>query len=176
VDYHQPIKIGETVYYFGHLNPFEHTFFSEKAKKQLLVEVKFSNHCFTQACDYPGKDDLVIKDQGNRNRLFCAIRYQASTQLPQIVRDMLEDNLKVWQTTQLRNWVHTITIDTPEGPYYVFFEVRKAGKTESPDIKIYVESAYPQGPDKDPPSVHGNMRIETLCTNTYLGKPVATKR
>jgi hypothetical protein len=176
VDYHHPITIEDNVYSFGYLNPFEHIFYSEKAKKQIRVIIKFSNHCFTKACENSNENTQIIKDSGNRDRVFCPIRYQASTQLPTIIQQLLEANAKVWQTQQERNWVHTVTIQTPQGPYHVFFEVKRATKHDRADLRISVESAYPEDPQRGPPGVRGNMRIETLCTNTFLGRPISTKR
>ncbi|MGA9651593.1 hypothetical protein [Pedobacter sp.] len=176
MDYHQPIIIEGKEYQFGHLNPFDHFFYSETAKKQLCIEVKFSNHCFTEKCEDPTGHALILKDPGNRDRVFCPIRYAISIDLPDIVREMLESNKPVWQTVHERNWVHTITIQTPVGPYHVFFEVRKASKGEDANVKLFVESAYPEDPEKGPPEVQGKMRIETLCTNTFLRKPIATRR
>ncbi|WP_233444326.1 hypothetical protein [Pseudomonas monteilii] len=104
-------------------------------------------------------------------------RFRLSLQLPQLIKALNHPQAKVLETSTERNWCYSITIDNPEGPYHVFFEIRRASKQRRQwqDLQLVVESAYHQS-DKAAPNLKGVMGFVLLCGKVYLGKAVSTKR
>jgi len=161
----------------SHLAPFTFIVDSRLAKRKLRVHVTFSNHCFSRGYECGADDQTIIEMGSSRPRMFCPIRYRLSRQLPQLIEALNHPQAKVWETSAERNWCYSITIDAPEGPYHVFFEVRRASKERRQwqDLHLVVESAYHQD-DKPGPNLKGSMGFILLCGKVYLGQPVATKR
>ncbi len=161
----------------GHLNPFHLLVNSKAANKTLRVDVRFSNHCFTQK--HSGNEEIVvIKDGAGRDREYCPIRYRLSFQLPALIQSFNHEKAMVHQTWERRNWVYSTKIEDPEGPYYVFFELRRAPpvRRQWQDLELTVESAYHQDEEKEAPAMIGKVKFLLLCSNLYLNKNVATKR
>lgn len=179
--YFEPLTIADQTYDLGHLEPFSINVDSKKAGKVLNVRVRFTCHCYTvgfkEELHQPGHP--VLKDMGGRERLFCPIRYRLSFDLPAIVQGLQDGRANVKQTTRLRNWAHSLVIEDPQGPYHVFFEVRRAAKHGNrikQDLDLTVESAYHEDPTMGPPALRGNMRFNILCGKVYRGEPVATQK
>ena len=173
---HSPIEIDGLVYNFEHLQKTSMEVASEKAKKNLIVGISFTNHCYTVAHDpscYP-KEWPILHDGGGRTRAFCLERYGLSKQmLPSLVTQLNCPQAVVQQTVQRRNWVYSTALDTDAGRYNVFFELRRAAKNSGRDLEMIVESAYPRS---EPAAVLGKMKFIMLCGKTFLGLPVATRR
>lgn len=179
--YFPPLEIAGQTYEFAHLEPFSIYLDSKKAGKELNVRVRFTNHCFTQGYDEylhePGYP--ILQDQGGRDRLFCSTRYRLSHGLPAIIQELSDGRTNVWQTSSLRNWAHSVRIEDPCGPYYVFFELRRPQRRHpriKQDLDLTVESAYHEDPSKGPPALRGKMRFNILCGKVYKGEPVATQK
>lgn len=175
--YFKPVVIGEENFDLSHLEPFKFDFYSEAVKRRLTIDVKFTNHCFTEA--YSPETHVVgepiFDEHGLRPRAFCRIRYRLSKRLPDIIQSLNDGKVKVEQTSALRNWVYSVFIDEPEGRYHVFFELRLAHGVERQwqDLNLIVESAYLRGMDS-PPSVVGKVGFYVLCSKVYLRKPLKT--
>lgn len=164
----------------SHLEPFSFEIDSRLAKKVLTVHVTFSNHCFShkyKAEKHPEGWPIIDQDSP-RPRTFCPVRHRLSQQLPALILGFNHPKSKVQQTKALRNWAYTLTIEDPSGPYYVFFEIRKAVQQgrQKQDLTIVVESAYHDDPEEPDPVFLGEMSFLILCANTYMRKPVAVKR
>lgn len=174
-----PVRIqGETLH-LSHLEPFTLEVESDKAPRPLRVSVMFSNHCFTRSLPPDGSnpEGLPVLDADKpRPRLFCPTRYQLTHDLPSIVRNLSNPQAKVQQTKERRNWVYSITISNPSGPYHVFFEIRKTPKPHrrQQDLNMFVESAYHET-DKAP-GVLGKMKFVMLCGKVYREERVTTRR
>lgn len=119
--------LGQT-YCLAHLNPFQLTIPSQRVRRDLRIHVRFTNHAFTAGYDAathsPGHP--IIQDHGGRPRSFCEVRYALSHTLPGVLAGFTHPATKVHQTAAQRNWAHVTQIETPKGPYYVFFELRRA--------------------------------------------------
>lgn len=175
--YFDPLIVGGTTFDFPHLEPFMLVIPSVKANKDLRVWVRYTTHCFSVSHDpevHLG-GELILQDHAGRDRVFCPNRYRMSVHLPAILKRLEHPDTKVTQTAVIRNWVYTMRIEHPDGPYHVFFEVRRSGDNQQ-DLVMTIESAYLQGVDNQGPAVRGNMKFALLCTKMFLGEPVSTKR
>ena len=178
--YFAPLAIGGELIDLTHLEPFTFEIDSKKAKKVLKVHVTFSTHCFSRkykAETHPAGDPMIDHDSP-RPRTFCPIRYRLSKQLPELILGLNHPKCSVTQTGMRRNWVYTIKIEDPSGPYYVFFEISKAVQEgrQKQDLTLVVESAYHDDPNEADPVLLGDMAFLALCANTYMRLPVATRR
>ncbi|MNQ75262.1 hypothetical protein D3C85_900480 [compost metagenome] len=183
----QPLKsffpmlvLEGTIYEFNHLDPFTMRFDSNAAKRQLRVNVRFSNHCFSHApvegMVYPMQ--RMLQDHNKRERVFCPIRYRLSVDLPAIVRSLNNPGCKVYQTAARRNFNYSVVVQDPTGPYHLFFEVSKSrgDAAKMQELTLFVESAYHEEPLGKGPALLGRIGFHMLCSNVFLGKPIATKR
>jgi hypothetical protein len=178
--YHTPLAIGDRTYAFPHLEPFHMAVGSRNAGKELRVQIRFTTHCFTTKYDadtHPAGDP-VIRDAGGRLRTFCPVRYRLSHRLPALIQGLNHPKAAVMQTAQERNWLHSVSVDDPDGKYHIFFELRRAATEwrHLLDLSLVVESAYPQGAMLRPPAVRGSMGFLVLCGKVYKGEPLATRR
>ncbi len=178
--YHPPLVVAGQTYSFPHLEPLQLLVVSQKVGRPLRIRVRFANHCFSESFDaavYP-PNTPTFPDGGGRPRVFSAERYNLSRNLPDALQQMNHPKVLVRQTTQRRNWVHSITVASSAGPYHIFFELRRAPaeERELQDLNLTVESAYPQDPTRPPPALLGPMSFLVLAGKTYKGEPVATKR
>lgn len=170
---------GQT-YDFSHLNPFELQVNSAIAKRDLRVHVRFTNHCFTVGYDAPAHPpgEPILLDHGQRERTFCRVRYDLSKDLPGVISNLADPAMKVWETATRRNWAHVMQIESPRGPFYVFFELKRTPveNRHLQDLNLVVESAYPQDPAEPRPSLMGRMGFLMLCGKIYTGQKTSTKR
>jgi hypothetical protein len=150
------------------------SFDSNNANKKLVINVVFTNHCFTRSYKHgePINGMRLFDISTKRPRIFCPIRYRLSTELPRMIRDMNNGTVKVRETIARRNFVHSLKIEDPSGPYHIFIDVKKEnGKVY--DLKMFIESAYHED---TPPRTLGRIGFHILCTNKYLNKKTSTKR
>lgn len=178
--YHPPLAVAGRTVGFTHLDPFDLTVDSVKAGRVLRVHVRFTTHCFTRSFEsarHPAGEP-VIRDAGGRPRTFCPVRYGLSFRLPAAIRALNHPKASVAQTAEERNWLHSVTLDDPDGIYRIFFELRRAPKEvrHLQDLSLVVESAYPQDPAFKAPGVRGTMGFILLCGKTFKGEPLATRR
>ena len=173
--------IRGTVYDLSHFNPFQFLVESDKVPRPLKVNVRFSTHCFTEGYD-PTKHPInepVIMDEGNRRRAFCSIRHNLSLQLPTLVNNLGAPGSIVYQAASKRNWVYSITlVDQSGSKYQVFFDFRRTAKglRHLQDLDMFVESAYSVPIVQEEPNILGSVRFALLAGNTYIGKPVNTRK
>jgi hypothetical protein len=178
--YFAPLTIRGQEYSLAHLDPFKVMVDSRAVGRLVSVHVRFTTHCFTEGFDpevHPA-DESVIVDEGSRHRVFCQVRYGLSAHLPAAIQGLNHAQAKVCQTGAGRNWLHSATVQGHDGPYHIFFEVRRAPqeRRRMQDIELTVESAYPQGEGSPAPVTIGRMGFIALVGNVFLRKPVATRR
>jgi len=178
--YYESLNLGEEIFEFPHLEPFNMEFESRMANKWLRLHVTFKNHCFTKG--YKAEEHIagepIFDEFSESPRSFCRTRYRLSKSLPDLIRRLNHPKVEVVQTVAKRNWVYSITIEDPAGPYHVFLEVRRAGAARKhlQDLNIVIESAYHEDPEMEPPKVLGSMNFFLLCGKVFTNKPIATKR
>lgn len=174
--YFPALTIGDQIYDFAHLEPFNFTIASQLVKRELHVHVTFSSHCFSEGYDaamHPVGAPIIL-DGAGRPRTFCAIRYRLSVGLPAVIQGLNHPQSKVRETATRRNWAYSMTIQDPAGPYHVFFEIRRAATEKPQDLNLVIESAYHQ--TEQPPRLLGKMSFMLLCGKVYLRQPSSTKR
>lgn len=178
--YFEQVKTDSDIYDLSHLNPFNFEFKSNLAKKTLRVHVVFTNHCFTTSDikDSSNHDFPLFHQKDRKPRIFCPVRYRLSKDLPQLIHNLNNEKAKVKEAKSRRNWGYSVEIEDPNGPYHIFFEVRKTvgEKKKYHDIKITIESAYHEDPTKTKPEFIGRVGFQLLCSKVYLKKPLSTKR
>lgn len=164
--YYDTLTLGGEVFEFSHLEPFTMEFESKMAKKWLRLHVTFKNHCLTKGYLPEGHiDGEPIFDEFSASpRSFCRTRYRLSKSLPNLIRRLNHPKVEVVQTDAKRNWVYSITIEDPTGPYHVFLEVRRVSgaRKHLQDLNIVIESAYHEDSEKGPPKVLGPMNFYLL--------------
>jgi hypothetical protein len=176
-EYFSPVWVGGRRVALSHLDPFTMNLQSEKLGKLLRVAVTFSTHCFSETrgkIPHPDGDTVIDHDTA-KPRTFCPIRYELSKQLPDIVRGL--ETKTITLTSFQRNWVHTLLIERPEGPYHVFLEIQRAPRERRTwqDLEVVIESAYHQT-DK-PPAVSGSPRaFMVVCADIYAPPPQRPQR
>lgn len=175
-----PLSINSQIYDFQHLEPFTMSFNSQMASRNLRVNVRFSNHCFTHSPldNTVYAPETILVDHSNRDRIFCPTRYQLSHMLGGVVRGLNNPQCKVHQTAARRNFSYSLQISNPQGPYHLFFEISKVTGAASSmqDLYLFVESAYPEMPVGNSPDLLGKIGFQLLCSKVFLRQPVATKR
>jgi hypothetical protein len=114
-------------------------------ERELMIRVAFKNHCYTEDYD-PEKHqrhEILITEAKNRHRVFCPIRYALSHRLPKILAGL--PNGKVHQTAQVRNYVFVVPLEVDGEFYEVYFMLQRAAPDDKADLRLTVESAYPNG-------------------------------
>jgi hypothetical protein len=175
-----PLQIRGETYDLAHLNEMRLTVNSQKAGRDLTLYVRFTTHCFSEMFNsavHP-EDEPRIRDEGNRWRAFCPVRFGLSKGLPNIIRGLNHPKVMVKKTASGRNWLHSTTVQSSKGPYHVFFEIRRppVERRDRQDVELIVESAYPQDPARKLPLVVGPMGFLVVVGNVFLGRPVKTRR
>jgi hypothetical protein len=179
--YHPPLRIRGEIYDLSHLDPFQFEVSSTKVPRPLRINVRFTNHCFSEAFD-PAKhlsDEPVIPD-GQRRRAFCPDRYDLSLRLPALIQGLGEPAAFVHETAARRNWMYAALVEVPIAGtrYQIFFELRRAipERRRLQDLDMIVESAYPADPNRPEPNILGPVRFALLAGSLFLGKVVTTRR
>jgi len=179
--YHPSLRLRGQVIDLAHLDPFVFEAASTKVPRPLRINVRFTNHCFSETFDparHPA-DAPVILD-GRRRRIFCPERYELSHHLPDLIRGLAHPGARVHQTAARRNWMYAATVELSAAGtrYQIFFELRRATpeRRRLQDLDLVVESAYPADPDRPSPNVLGRVSFLLLAGSLYAGKPVTTRR
>ena len=178
--YHPPLFIEGKNRDFSHLEPFHIDIDSVKAGKILHIHVRFTSHCFTKQYDVATHptDEPILLDAGGYPRSFCPTRHDLSLRIPSLIRALNHPKATVRQTTEERNWLHSVTVHEPDGKYHVFFELRRAplAARHLQDLNLVVESAYPRNAIRQEPRTRGSMNFILLCGKVHKGEPFTTRR
>jgi hypothetical protein len=179
--YHPPLHVCSHVHDLSHLDPFQFEVSSAKVPRPLRINVRFTNHCFSEAFD-PAKhpaDEFRIMD-GSRRRAFCPSRYALSHLLAGLIRGFAHTSTRVHETASRRNWMYAATVEVPVAGtlYQVFFDIRRTipERRRMQDLDMVVESAYPFDPERPEPNILGRVNFLLLAGSLYIGKPVTTRR
>jgi hypothetical protein len=168
--YWPPLTIDGAAIDLAHLEPRLLGCPVKDRAEALQINVRFSNHCFTEAFD-PARHgpDLLVMDH-KRQRAFDRRRHALSRNLPAML-DALP-GATVHQTPERRNYLYCVTLAEPDasGLYQMFFTLRKAG-TGPHQLELFVESAYdaPGSARLKRPSA---IRFTVLAWKVYKGEAI----
>jgi len=167
---HKEVRFQGVPIHLDHLEVFQFHCRSERAGRDLHVEVRFSNHVYTKKfeSELHLNSDIILRDSSGP-RVFCPERFALSAQLRGVIQGLSDK--KVTQNKVERNYVYAVSLDTQSGFYHVFFSLHR-GKSRNADLVLIVESAYKkqtQIPNYNPPR---RIKFEALATKVYYGEPV----
>jgi hypothetical protein len=138
--YFPTLLVGGATVNFDHLEPFQFEMVTQARPKGAVIDVRFSNHCFSVAydADRHQADVVDVWDRGQR-RVFDQERYELSRGLRAIIEGL--PSAPVFQTPEA-NFVR-IVAPGGNGPeeYRVYFNARR-DRERGCDVSLFVESAY----------------------------------
>lgn len=155
----------------AHLEPLSLAFEVERLEgRTIAIDVKFSNHCYTEVFA-PDRHDpaYIVMDRGQR-RVFDPRRHELSRHLPEIVRFLPGRSVHI--TRPGRNYVYVAQIEMAGSDYAMFFHLKRNGGRH--DLAMMVESAYPL---TDRQAVlRGTVKVSfaVLCAKTFRGEQVTS--
>lgn len=174
--YWPPLQIGGVAIDLTHLEPLQITCTCPNVARALVVDVRFTNHCFTDHF-LDGVHDPAWKIMDHqRERVFCHTRHTLSLGLPAMVQALPTAN--VHQTRHERNFVYALSLTAAAGSHYTMFFRVKRDRTKQRDIEMVVESAYAmpalglQETLREAPKV----KFATVCSHVFRNKPLEFRR
>ena len=156
----------------SYLSPFvfECSTPGEAKPEFLTVNVRYSNHVFSEAFDDAAHtEDTAIWDH-KRKRAFCQERYDLSFELPKLLRDL--GNAKVHQTASRRNYLYFRALSQLAGRQYQIYFTLKKQRTRRSDLDLFVESAYASDRPAQIRRRPSTIRFAMLALKVYRGQPV----
>jgi hypothetical protein len=125
-----------------HLAPMTITCPCESIGRDLLIDVDFANHCYTEKFveGVHEIEQIILTEAEDRHRIFCPIRYELSHQLPDLIKAL--PNYRVHQTSQSRNYVYIVPLRIKNKPYEIYFMLQRAAPDSPADLRLTIESAY----------------------------------
>jgi hypothetical protein len=162
--YFLPLVVDGQGVAFDHLEPFQFGMASQVRPDGVVIDVRFSNHCFSETFDAARHAEPVVDVwDGPRRRVFCPVRYGQSVALPDLVRAL--PTAHVFQTPE------TNFVRIAGGDYRMFFRVKRAAVGENHHLKLFVESAYsPEAGQALAPAHMSKVRFAVLVDKTLRGE------
>lgn len=171
------LQINGVTYSLAHLADIERRIevpLRGDQKKIVLVEFRFSNHCYSRG---PAQDEVIppalkIPDGSKekpRDRIFDQRRYNLSFQLVACIDTLIASQGNV-HNSRHDNFFRMDTLQesiqgvlTPVS-YYIFMSAKKSALPEQEKrIRVHVESAYPELPNvPNPESTRERPFVEVL--------------
>jgi len=171
VPYFPSLTINGQAIDLAHLEPLSLAFAVERlAGRTLTIDVKFTNHCYTETFD-PGRHDPahVVMDRG-RKRVFDPQRHDLSRHLPEIIRSLPARSVHI--TRPGRNYVYVAQVDVQGSAYPLFFHLRRGAQRH--DLTMVVESAYPVADRQEILRGTSKVSFAVLCAKTFRGERVTS--
>lgn len=169
--YFPPLTIDGRSVDLSHLEPFSIAFAVRNlGGRELTINVKFSNHCYTTAFDPTVHDPAYIVMDHKVERAFDPQRYFLSRQLPDLLRNL--PTCSVWLTATDRNYAYLARLANEGIWYALFFRLKRREDLARRNLSMMIESAYPVG---DPGRVlAGATKISfaVLCAKVFKGEAV----
>ena len=156
---------------FDHLEPFQFLAVTEARPGGATIDVRFSNHCFSEAYNAAHHIAPIVDvwDRGQR-RVFSQQRYDLSLGLRDIIEAL--PTSPVFLTPEA-NFVRIITEDANGiSEYRVYFNAKHGRGTS--DVSLFIESAYPPDFSKHvlKPSHMTKVRFSVLVDKTIRGEKI----
>ena len=154
-----------------HLEPRSLTLFVNKIGRDLAIDVRFSNHCFTVKFEEGRHDPRHLIWDHKHRRAYDPERHELSRQLPAIVDKL--SNVAVYMTPTDRNYVYLANVTTEDGRHYpMYFNLRRAPSDHEHHLVMVVESAYPVGTRQQVLAGTTKINFPILCAKVYRGERV----
>jgi hypothetical protein len=171
--YWRPLVINGRPVDLSHLEPFVLACAVKNLGRILKVDVRFTNHCFTDHFD-PAKHEPSWKIMdGKRERVFCPRRHHMSKRLPELIRTL--PDAAVHRTRADRTFVFVATLEDESGQAYtMFFHLRKQ-RGDGCDLALVVESAYEHPDLKALLARTTKVRFPVLCALVFENKPLRSQ-
>lgn len=176
-------SIGGVALDLAHLEPRTLRFFVKNVGRELAIDVKFSNHCFTVAylpCVHSPTHRIM---DASRARAYDPERHGLSHNLPALV-DALPD-ASVYLTASDRNYVYLANVALTGGRIYpMYFRLKRfqADPREqqhqqqaSHQLQMVVESAYPIEDRQEALEGATKISFAVLCAKVYKGEQVRSR-
>ena len=166
-----PLLVAGAFVEFAHLEPFQFMVVTEARPGGATIDVRFSNHCFSEAYDENHHTGPIVDvwDRGQR-RIFSQDRYDLSLDLKGIVETFATG--PVFQTPEA-NFVRVVA-PGKNGPaeYRVYFNAKRGGGQGVSDVSLFIESAYAPNPAKQVLSTARmtKVRFAVLVDKTIRGE------
>lgn len=156
----------------AHLEPMTIKCPCQEIKRDLLIRVAFTSHCYTEAFDAAlhARDQIVLYDSPQRPRVFCENRHRLSVYLPELVAKF--PSQKVQQTFVQRNYVYEAKVELEAVPYEIYFMIQRADSEKGVDLRLTVESAYPSEEVPDLRKRPRHIRFSVLAYKTLARQPI----
>jgi hypothetical protein len=156
---------------FSHLEPFQFLVFTEARPGGAIIDVRFSNHCFSEAYNASIHAEPIVDvwDRGQR-RIFSQQRYDLSLGLREIVEALPRSPIFL---TPEANFVRILTEgDNGIVEYRVYFNAKRGRGTG--DVSLFIESAYPPDFSKQvlKSSQMTKVRFSVLVDKTLRGEKI----
>ena len=171
--YFPTLAVEGSLVSFGHLEPRQLVVPTQAKPTGVLVDVVFSNHCFSESFN-PGAHVGGVVDvwDGGKRRIFDQTRYTLSLALPAIV-DALPFS-PVFRTPEANFVRITAPLGAPGVDYRMFFRLERAGRGAGYDLKLRVESAYSPNPGQAVPTRDmTKVRFVMLVDKTLRGERIS---
>lgn len=142
-----PLMVAGASISFAHLEPFQFTVCTQDRPNGAVIDVRFSNHCFSETYDAQRHLDPVDVWDGQKRRAFDEARYRFSFSLPAIVAALPTSPIYL---TPEANFVRIVAPDAAgnDREYRVFFNAKRGGGISGIDMSLFVESAYAPDPGR----------------------------
>ena len=155
----------------AHLEPRGLTFFVKNLGRDLTVDVKFSNHCFTVDFDPAVHNPTHVIMDHKRRRAYDPERHALSRGLPDMIAAL--PNAAVYLTPSDRNYVYVARLVTPAGMVYpMYFHLRRARDTAPRNLQMVVESAYPVEDARTVLAGTTKISFAVLCAKVFRGERI----
>jgi len=163
--------IGGVTLDLAHLEPFGLTFFVKNLGRELTIDVKFSNHCFTVDFDAAIHDPALTIMDHKRQRAYDLQRHNLSRNLPSMINAL--PTASVYLTPSDRNYVYVANLKATNGLVYPMYFHLKRVKDEAPrNLSMVVESAYPIADEKQVLGGATKISFPVLCAKVFKGERV----
>lgn len=155
-----------------HLAPGELTCPCEPIGRDLIIRVTYANHCYTEAFNSAvhTKEHIILYDAPDRARCFCPIRHKLSIELPELIKQL--PSRKVHQTSSTRNYVFVVPLRLSNQIYEIYFMLQRAQPEDRSDLKLVIESAYPDVAPPVLPKRPNDIRFPVLAYKILAKQPV----
>jgi hypothetical protein len=138
----KPVVHNGKVLSIDHLAPMTVKCPCTQIDRDLLVDVIFANHCYTEKFieGLHQPEQIILTEAKDRHRIFCPTRYELSHCLPDLIKALPKS--KVHQTSQQRNYVYVVKLEIEDKPYEIYFMLQRADKNSKADLRLTIESSY----------------------------------